>query len=75
MPLDRVPVQAGVEPTLGETVIKGQVVTAENLEEFDVEDWPVRYFSPTGGQMGGAAGLILLGILATSLIARFGGED
>ncbi len=68
------PFQAGVEPTPGETVIKGQVVTVENLAEFDPEDWPVRYFPPTGGQIGGALGLVLLGIAVTSLIARFGEE-
>jgi putative membrane protein len=69
------PFQAGVEPVLGETVIKAQVVTAENVADFDPEDWPVRFFSPTGGQMGSAVGLILAGILITSLVARFGGED
>ena len=69
------PFQAGVEPTLGETIIKGQVVTAENLAEFDLEDYPVAYFSPTGGQIAGALGLILLGIGVTTLVARFGGEE
>lgn len=68
------PFQAGVEPTLGETVIKGQLVTAENIAEFDSEDWPVRYFPPSGGQMGGAVGLVLLGIAFTTLISRFGEE-
>lgn len=69
------PFQAGVEPTLGETIIKGQVVTAENLAEFDLEDYPVAYFSPNGGQVAGALGLILLGIGVTTLVARFGGEE
>lgn len=68
------PFQAGMEPTLGETMIKGQLVTAENLTEFDPEDWPVRYFSPSAGQVGGAVGLVLLGIAVTSLISRFGEE-
>ncbi len=69
------PFQAGVAPTLGETVIKGQLVTAENLAAFDVEDWPVRFFSPTGGQMAGAFALVLVGIAVTSLVSRFGGEE
>ncbi|NNE43455.1 MAG: DUF368 domain-containing protein [Gemmatimonadetes bacterium] len=68
------PFQAGVEPVPGETVIKGQVVTAETLAEVDPEDWPVAYFTPTGGQMGGSIGLILLGILVTTAVARFGAE-
>lgn len=69
------PFQAGVAPALGETVIKGQLVTAENLAAFDVEDWPVRFFSPTGGQMAGAFALVLVGIAVTSLVSRFGGEE
>jgi hypothetical protein len=68
------PFQAGVEPTPGATVIKGQLVTAENLADFDPEDWPIRYFPPSAGQMAGAVGLVLLGVAVTSLISRFGEE-
>jgi putative membrane protein len=68
------PFQAGVEPVPGQTVIQGQLVTAENLAGFDVEDWPVRFFSPSGGQIAAALALVLAGFAATSLVARFGGE-
>jgi putative membrane protein len=68
------PFQAAVDPTPGETIIKGRVVTAENLEEFDVDDWPVTRFSPTGGQIAGALALVLAGAATTAGIARLGRE-
>jgi len=69
------PFQATVEPTLGETIIKGQVVTAENLAEFDREDYPTDFFPPTGSQVAGAVGLILAGMGVTLLVARLGGDE
>jgi putative membrane protein len=70
------PFQETSEPVLGETIIKGRVVTAENLGEFDVEDYPTRYFYPKVGHVAGAVGLIVIGFLATTLIARIsGGEE
>jgi putative membrane protein len=69
------PFQETSEPILGETIIKGRVVTSENLSEFDVEDYPTSYFNPGAGHIGGAVGLILIGLLATTLIARIGGGE
>jgi putative membrane protein len=69
------PFQHGVPPVPGETVIKGQLVTPENLAEIDEEDWPVRFFSPSGGQVGGALALVLAGISVTALVARLGAEE
>lgn len=66
------PFQHNVEPVIGETVIKGQVVTAENLESIDPEDYPTAYFSPSAPQMAGSLGCVLLGIGVTSLVARLG---
>ena len=54
------PFQAGVPPQVGER-IHGQVVTSETRSRIDVEDWSVRRFSPSGGQIGAALGLIALG--------------
>jgi putative membrane protein len=68
------PFQQGVDPVLGETVIKGQVVTAENLAEFDREDYPTAFFSPSSGQVGASLGLILLGFGLTTAVARIGGD-
>ena len=69
------PFQAGVEPVPGETIVKGQVVTVETLPGIDVEDWPVIRFAPTGTQVGGAIGLVLIGAALTTLVARFGRES
>ncbi len=66
------PFQKSVEPVLGETVIKGQVITTENLEEFDREDYPTVYFQPVVWQIPAAFGLIGLGLAVTSGIARLG---
>ena len=69
------PFQASVEPVLGETVIKGEVVTAENLEGFDREDYPTAYFTPTARQTASALGIVLLGLGLTTAVARLGGEE
>ncbi len=69
------PFQRSVEPVLGETIIKGQVVTTENLSEFDVEDYPTERFSPRIGQVLGALGLVLAGFGVTLGIARLGAEE
>jgi putative membrane protein len=69
------PFQHSVAPVPGETVIKGQVVTAENLEQFDPADYPTATFTPSAGHVGGAIGLILLGFLTTTMVARLGREE
>jgi putative membrane protein len=69
------PFQEGVPPVPGETVIKGRLVTEANLAEIEPEDWPVRFFPPTGGQVAGAIGLVLAGISVTALVARLGADE
>ncbi len=54
------PFQAGIPPQIGDRV-RGQVVTPETLSQIDAEDWPVRLFPPSAGQLGAALGLIALG--------------
>ncbi len=54
------PFQAGVPPQVGDQ-LHGQVVTPETLSRIDAEDWPVRRFPPSVGQLGAALGLIALG--------------
>jgi len=68
------PFQQGVPPALG-SVLKGQVVTAENAATFHAEDWPLRRFPPSAGQVAGSLGLVGLGLLATALIGRLGGDS
>lgn len=69
------PFRVGVEPEIGDT-IKGQVVTAENLDAMrapdNAKDWAQRAFTPSAGQVAGSLGLIVLGFGATVGIARLG---
>ena len=69
------PFRVGVEPEIGDT-IKGQVVTAENLEDMrapdKAKDWAQDAFTPGAGQVAGSLGLIVLGFGATVGIARLG---
>ena len=58
------PFQAGVPPQIGD-LIQGHVVTPETLPRIDAEDWPVQFFPPSGGQIGAALVLIVIGAGAT----------
>lgn len=69
------PFQRSVEPELGVTVLKGQVVTEANLAEFDPEDYPTERFAPSGGQVAGALGLVLAGAGLTLVVSRLGRES
>ena len=68
------PFQQGVPPQAGD-VVKGRVLAEADLAEVDVEDWRVERFAPSGGQAGGAFGLIALGFGLTMAIDRIGGDD
>lgn len=63
------PFQQGRVPEIGE-MIKGQPVTEARLAELDPDDYPTEYFSPSSRHVGGAVGLIVLGFLMTTLLAR-----
>lgn len=63
------PFQEGRPPEPGD-VVKGSVLTAESVAEVDVDDWPVRRFDPSAGQLTGSVALILGGIGATALLGR-----
>ena len=65
------PFQEATEPVPGE-VVKGRMVSAEDLAEIDPEDWPLRRFRPTSGQAATAAGCVAVGLLATWAIGRLG---
>lgn len=71
------PFRAGVLPQVGDT-IKGELVTAENLEEMqandNAKDWDQRAFKPSPVQIAGSLGIIVLGFGATLGIARLGRE-
>lgn len=59
------------QPVLGD-VVAGQTVTEANLSKMmqEKEKWPLDFFAPTGAQVGGAIGLLLLGIAAGWAIAK-----
>ena len=63
------PFQESVAPQPGD-LVKGQMVTAENLDGFDREDWPLHRFAPGTGQQASAVGLVAIGLLATLAIGR-----
>lgn len=65
------PFQEGVRPEVGD-VVKGRVMTEELLAELPPEKWPTEVFTPSGGQIAGALGLIVVGFAVTALVARFG---
>ncbi len=69
------PFKRGIEPTPGE-VIRGELVTQENIEEFIAKPsrWREQAYAPTPGQVLAAAGLIVLGGAVTLGIARLGRE-
>jgi len=71
------PFRDGVVPTVGD-VIKGELVTVENLEAMqapdNAKDWDQKAFVPTGSQIVGSPMLILLGFGVTVGIARLGRE-
>ena len=68
------PFQRPVEPIPGETVIKGRVITEQDLAGIDAEDLPTEFFPPTAGLVGASILLIGAGFLVTLGIARLGGE-
>ncbi len=71
------PFRVGVPPEVGDE-IKGELVTAENLEEMrapdNAKDWAQEAFKPSIGQVAGAQGLIIAGFVGTIGIARLGRE-
>ncbi|MGB5810306.1 MAG: DUF368 domain-containing protein [Polyangiales bacterium] len=65
------PFQEGVPPQIGE-VFKGQVLTTERLAEITPDKYPTAFYSPTFTDVMIAFGLIGLGYLITTLVARVG---
>ena len=63
------PFQESVAPQPGD-LVKGQMVTAENLDGFDREDWPLHRFAPGPAQQASAVGLVAIGLFATLAIGR-----
>ncbi len=66
------PFQQPIDPVLGETVVKGQVLTEANINEIDIEDYPLEVFTPQTGQASLALLLVGIGCATTLGISRLG---
>ena len=67
------PFRVATPPQAGD-VVKGRVLRTEDLAAIDPEDWPLRRFDPTPGQLTGSAAAVGSGLLATFAIGRLGRE-
>lgn len=67
------PFQEARPPIVGD-MIRGQLVSAANLEQFSPEKWPLERFVPTPLQIVCALALIVLGYFLTQGIDRLGRE-
>ena len=68
------PFQQSYKPELGQTV-KGRIVTAENIDEIEKDDWPTRTFTPDLVQVASSVGLLLVGVGITLGVAKLGGKE
>jgi putative membrane protein len=66
------PFQEGVAPKVGE-MFKGQVLTAERLANLSPDKYPTEFYAPTFTDVMMAIGLIGVGYMITTLVARVGG--
>jgi len=68
------PFQEGVAPRVGE-VFKGRLLTADTLAEITPDKYPTELYAPTFTEMMMAVGLIGIGYMITTLVARIGGAE
>ena len=66
------PFQEGVAPKVGE-MFKGQTLTAERLADLGPDKYPTEFFAPTFADVMMAVGLVGIGYMITTLVARLGG--
>jgi putative membrane protein len=66
------PFQEGVAPRVGE-MFKGQTLTAERLADLAPDKYPTEFFAPTFTDVMMAVGLVGIGYMITTLVARLGG--
>ena len=66
------PFQEGVPPKVGE-MFKGQVLTVERLAELGPDKYPTEFFAPNFTDVMMAIGLVGVGYMVTTLVARVGG--
>lgn len=68
------PFQEGVAPGVGE-MYKGQILTAERLAELSRDKYPTEIYTPTFNDVMMAVGLVAIGYMITTLVARVGGAS
>ena len=68
------PFQEGVAPKVGE-MFKGQMLTAARLAELGPDKYPTEFFTPTFTDLMMAVGLVGVGYMITTLVARVGGAQ
>jgi putative membrane protein len=66
------PFQDGVAPKVGE-MFKGQVLTSERLAELTPDKFPTELYAPNFKEVMMALGLLGIGYMITTLVARVGG--
>jgi putative membrane protein len=66
------PFQEGIAPKVGE-MFKGQTLTAERLADLGPDKYPTEFFAPTFTDVMMAVGLVGIGYMITTLVARLGG--
>ena len=66
------PFQEGVAPRVGE-MFKGQTLNAERLADLAPDKYPTEFFAPTFTDVMMAVGLVGVGYMITTLVARLGG--
>jgi putative membrane protein len=66
------PFQEGVAPKVGE-MFKGQALTAERLADLGPDKYPTEFFAPSFTDVMMAIGLVGIGYMITTLVARLGG--
>jgi putative membrane protein len=68
------PFQEGVAPQVG-AMYKGQILTAERLAELSPDKYPTEFYTPTFTDIMMAVGLVGVGYMVTTLVARVGGAS
>ncbi|HAW95863.1 MAG TPA: hypothetical protein DCX60_06265 [Phycisphaerales bacterium] len=69
------PFRMPVPPQVG-TIVRGDLIeSVEQAEAVKAKYWPTVGFTPTASQIGGAAALILVGVMISGSIGLLGGRD
>ena len=69
------PFRAAVQPEVG-SVIRGVTIeSVEQAQEVPLKRWPTARFTPSGGQVVGCFGLIMLGFAISLGVGLIGGKD